>query len=309
MLKPDPRAALATANPLSRRKRRPLLLAPIALLFVLAASGCSQIQIAYNTARFTIELYASRYLGLDDQQVAGWRPLLADTLDRHRNKEVPAIRALLAQAAEDVQAGLTTARVSAWLDQLEPMYQRHARLFASAAAPLLATLSETQIDALENKFLEQAREDATDNSPESLAKRKRKRIERYIENVEWATGALTQPQRELVGQEVAKLPDVDTSWYAYRDRQRQALIALLRRGASAEQIQGFLTQWLVEFKELPVDLLHARDQMRTSLIQLVVALDPTLSEAQRQHFEKQLTTLSEEFQFLEPRQPKQVPGV
>ncbi|EIC20799.1 DUF6279 family lipoprotein [Thiorhodovibrio frisius] len=309
MLTLDLRRKLATPHQRLRPKRRLLTLLPAALLFVLATSGCSQIHIAYNTAGFTIELYANRYLGLDDRQVASWRPLLSEALNQHRDEEVPAITALLTQAAEDVNAGLTTAKVSAWLDQLEPMYQRHARLFAATVAPLLASLSETQINALEKKFQEQAREDAADNSPESLAKRKRKRIKRYIENIEWATGDLTQPQRELVRKEIGEFPDVDTSWYAYRDQQRMALLALLRRGASTEQIDIFLTRWLAEFMDMPVDLAQARDKMRAGLIQTVVALDPTLSEQQRLHFEKQLKTLSEEFQSLERRKPTQAPGV
>ncbi|WPL17948.1 hypothetical protein Thiowin_02991 [Thiorhodovibrio winogradskyi] len=309
MLRLDPHRMFACPHKVLRPKRRLLTFLPAALLLGLAISGCSQIQIAYNTAAFTIELYASRYLGLDDRQVALWRPLLSEALAQHRDEEVPAITALLTQAAEDVNAGLTKAKVSAWVDQLEPMYQRHARLFVAATAPLLTSLSDAQIDALEKKFQEQARDDATDDSPESLAKRKRKRIERYIENIEWATGDLTQAQRELVGTEIAKFPDVETSWYAYRYQQREALIALLRRDASNEKILSFLNRWLVEFKDMPVDLVQARDQMRAGLIQLVVALDPSLSEAQRQHFGKQLKVLSEEFESLQQRRPTQAPGV
>jgi hypothetical protein len=290
-----------------------ILILLLVLLPGLFTTGCSRVQIAYGTADFAMELYASRYLGLNDRQVATWRPFLRAALDRHRDEELPAISTLLALAASDIRDGLTTAKVSGWMEQIEPIYRRHARLFATAAAPLLVTLSETQIDSLENKFHEQAREDATDNSPERLAKRQRKRTERYIENIEWATGELTEPQRELVRKEIALLPDTATSWYAYRDQQREALIALLRRGADTEQVRDFLNRWLADFDDLPVDLTQARDQLRAGLIQLIVKIDATLSETQRDHFEQRLKILGEDFQSLhesaqKPR-PTQVPGV
>lgn len=288
---------------------RRLVQVPAALLLALLSSGCSQVQIAYHTADFAIELYASRYLGLDDRQVAVWRPLLASALDQHRDEELSVISALLAQAASDVNSGLTETSVSAWMDKLEPLYQRHATLFATTAAPLLASLNKAQIDALEQKFHDQARKDATDDSPESLAKRQRKRTERYIGNIEWATGDLTQAQRELVRQEVAKLPDTATSWYAYRDQQRSALIALLRRSPDSKQLRDFLSHWLADFKGLPLDLVQARAQLRAGLIQLIVKLDATLSDSQRHHFEQRLMILSEDLQSLQRRRTTEKPGV
>lgn len=292
-----------------QRGWRTLILIAALLLLAFALGGCSRVQIAYNTADFAIELYARRYLSLDARQVAAWRPVLAIALDEHRDEEIPAIVALLTQAANDVRGALSEAKVAAWLDQFEPLYQRHARLFAATAAPLLAALTEAQIDALEAKFLEQARDDATDNSPASLAKRQRKRIERHIENIQWATGTLNPAQIELVQTEIAAFPDTATSWFAYRERQRQALIALLRQGADMEQVRSFLNRWLAKFDGLPVDLVEARTQMRSGLVQLFVKLDASLSDVQRQHFEQRLTTLAEDFQSLQRRRPTQAPGV
>ncbi|MBK1648940.1 hypothetical protein CKO36_10080 [Rhabdochromatium marinum] len=294
-------------QPLNIRRWLGLIL--LAALAILTLSGCSRVQIAYNTAEFTIELYADRYLGLDDRQVAIWRPVLASALDQHRQDELPALSALLTQAAGDVKVGLTADKVSAWMDQIEPLYQRHARLFAATTAPLLATLSDAQIDALEKKFHDQALEDVTDDTPASLAKRQRKRIERYIDNIEWTTGKLSPAQRELVRTQIATLPDTATSWYTYRDQQRQALIVLLRRGADSEQLRSFLTHWLADLQGLPVDLVQARTQLRTGLIQLIVKLDASLSETQRHHLEQRLMILSEDFQGLQQPQSKSIPGV
>lgn len=289
--------------------RHRVLLGLTSLLVALVVGGCSRVQLAYNTADFAIELYASRYLGLDERQVAAWRPVLAKALETHRKDELPALSTLLAEGANAVRTGLTAEKLSPWLDQLETLYRRHARLFAAAAAPLLAALSEAQIDALEERFLEQAHDDATDNDPASLAKRRAKRAERYVENIEWLTGDLSPAQRELVERITAKLPDTTTSWYSYRDRQRLALIALLRRGAESDQLRTFLTDWLADFSDLPPDLMQARTALRDGLIRLAVELDATFSDQQRQRFERRLMSLSEDFQALQPTRSAKTPGV
>jgi hypothetical protein len=66
---------------------------------------------------------------------------------------------------------------------------------------------------------------------------------------------------------------------------------------------------LADFQDMPVDLVQAREQIRSGLIRLMVALDGTFSEEQRQHFKQRLRLLSEDFQSLQRRQPTEAPGV
>ncbi|MCF7979821.1 MAG: DUF6279 family lipoprotein [Chromatiaceae bacterium] len=113
------------------------------------AAGLQQRQFFY------IERYADEYLGLDGAQRRDWSPQLKAALERHRAEELPYLAAFFEQAARDARAGFTRSNVDCLLDQFETLYQRHFRLAAVSAAPLLANLSSAQIDALAKTFAEE----------------------------------------------------------------------------------------------------------------------------------------------------------
>ncbi|WP_462329665.1 DUF6279 family lipoprotein [Thiohalocapsa halophila] len=278
-----------------------LLAAGAAALLLL---GCSGMQIAYNTADFFIERYAEDYLGLDSAQMERWAPTLKSALAEHRQAELPYLAAFFDSAQNDARKGFTRADVRCLLDQLEVIYRRHFMLAAGTAAPLLADLDRSQIDALEARFREEAREDA-DDAARPEAQRVAKRVERYADNMRWWLGELDARQRGIVRDVVADLPESAT-WYSYRDRKRRELIALLRRGASPERIENFLTHWLVDYSDMPAALERGQIQLRSAMTDLIVRLDATFSDAQRRRLIDRLTSLRRDFLRLQ-RDPQMAP--
>lgn len=276
--------------------RHPLLFPLFACLLLL--SGCSGMRIAYNSADFLLERYADDYLGLDGRQMERWSPTLDAALAQHRDEELPYLAAFFDSAQNDARKGFRTADVDCLLDQFEVIYRRHFRLAAETAAPLLAALDEQQIDALERTFREEAREDAEDNTPEQAAKRKRKRAERYEDNMQWWIGDLTEQQRAIVREVTAAMPETG-GWYAYRDAKRRELVALLRQRASAERIERFLNDWLVDYRDMPAALARARTDMRGGFTALLVRLDATLDADQRRKLIERLTRLRADFMALQ----------
>ena len=226
----------------------------ITSLLAVLITGCSSVQLAYNSADFFIERYADDYLGLDGAQMRDWSPLLEAALKRHRADELPYLAAFFKQAALDARAGFTPTTLDCLLDQFETLYRRHFRLAAATAAPLLANLSTEQIDALAKTFAEEHEEDAAEANAEDAARRARKRAERYVDNLRWWFGDLSSEQRGLVRDITRRIPDTAPAWYDYRHAQREALIALLRSNASTAAIERFLIQWLVDFQDLPGSL-------------------------------------------------------
>lgn len=271
----------------------------IAILLTLLTTGCSSVQLAYNTADFFIERYADEYLGLDGAQRRDWSPQLKAALERHRAEELPYLAAFFEQAARDARAGFTPANVDCLLDQFETLYQRHFRLAAASAAPLLANLSPAQIDALAKTFAEEHEEDAAEANAEDAARRARKRAERYVDNLHWWFGDLSSEQRGLVRDITRRIPDTAPAWYDYRHAQRQALIALLRANASAMAIEQFLIQWLVDFHDLPDSLAQAQPALRDAFANLLPRLQPTLSNDQRERFIGRLEGLRRDFMGLQ----------
>jgi len=288
-------------------RRRPLLiLLATALAAVLAAAGCSGVRLAYNTADFFIQDYADDYLGLHDAQKARWTPILDAALEQHRAEELPHLAAFFDTALDDVRSGFTRDNLDCLLDQFEALYQSHFRLAVQAAAPLLAELDRQQIDALERTFREEAREDAAETGAKPAERRARKRARRYEDNMDWWIGELSSRQRGIVRDVTRRLPDTAPAWYEYRDRKRRELIALLRAGASEQRIERFMTNWIVEFQDMPASLREARGALRQGWTDLILRLQPTFSPDQRSRLEQRLSRLRNDFMALQ-HQPRMAP--
>jgi hypothetical protein len=283
---------------------RGALLGMLALLLVQLLGGCSGMRLAYNSADFFIERYADDYLGLDSAQMQRWSPQLDAALARHRQQELPYLAAFFDSAQNDARKGFTPADVRCLLDQFEVIYRRHFQLAAAAAAPLLADLDQAQIAALEQTFRKEAREDAEDAAL-PISTRVDKRVERYQKNMRWWIGDLSTPQLDVVREVVTAMPESAT-WYAYRDRKRRELIERLRSGASAAQIERFLVDWLVDYKDMPADLRRAQAQLQSGIIDLFVRLDERFSVDQRRQLIDRLTRLRADFMSLQ-RKPRMAP--
>jgi hypothetical protein len=269
-------------------------------LLLSVASGCSRVTLGYNTADFFIERYADDYLSLNGDQMAAWEPRLENALARHRRDELPYLAAFFDAGYKGTQRGFDKATVDCLMDQLEEIYRRNARVAAGLAAPLLAGLSQRQIRKLARKFQKDEAGDARGDQ-ESAAQRARKRAKRYAESTEWWIGPLTKGQSRIIQEVTAAMPDTAQAWKAYTQAKRRTLIRLLEQRVGEVAIRRFLTEWLVNFRDLPPDLRQAHLGMRHSIGVLFVRLDASFSHEQRAHLIKRLRDLRDDFMSLQKR--------
>lgn len=287
-----------TAVPDSLARLGLLLLAAL-----LTLTACTRVSVVYNTADFFIERYADDYLRLDSTQLASWRPTLADALGRHRQEELPYLAAFFAELETDARGGFDAARLSCLVDQFEEIYRRHFRIAVDLAAPLLAGLEPSQVRALERKFAKDRAEEIKEGAAAD-ARRDRKRAKRYADNAKWWIGPLSADQQAIVAEVTAAMPDTAAAWAAYRDARQDRLIRLLDRRASEREIHRFLTEWLVEYRDLPPELQRARREVHQRIVELFVRMDASFTPTQRAHFAKRLATLRDDFTRLQKR-PRQ----
>ena len=269
------------------------------------ATGCTRLQLAYGTAPLFLKGYARDYLAIDGDQMANWDPRLGAALDTHRAVEVPQVAGFIEAFHQASVAGFDAANTRCLTNTLRQLYRRHARLAVDTAAPLLVGLRPDQVRHLERRFAEEYRKDrATDRPDTELLKAQRAR--RYIKSIEGWTGTLTPSQRALVTDLSGRLPNTEEAVFEYRSRQRKALVQLLRSGANEASIRRFLSDWLVEYRDLPPALASAFDQIQQRWEELLIRLGSTLDAAQRHHLDEQLLTLREDLMQIQ-KAPRLVP--
>ena len=287
-------------HPTDARLPRPVVLGLVLLLALIGLGGCSAVRIAYQGADIGIRHYADDYLDLDSERLAAWQPHLTQALARHRSEELPYLARFFEDALAGANRGLDRTQVECLEDQVLVIYRRHAQWAVDLAAPLLAMAGPAQVRRLEQRFREDWAE-AADTSPAAVARRERKRAERYSNAASWWVGGLTDAQKALVREVTATMPDTAEAWEGYRRSRQEGLLALVRRQADATEIHGYLSDWLVEHRDLPPALAEAKAGLREAITRLIVGLDQGLSPAQRTQFQRRLRGLRDDFLALGPK--------
>ncbi len=271
----------------------------ILLLAALGLGGCSAVRIAYQGADVAVRHYADDYLDLDSEQLAAWQPQLDQALARHRSEELPYLARFFEDALAGVNRGLDRTRVECLEEQFLTLYRRQARWVVDLAAPLLATAGPSQVRRLEARFRE-AWAEAADLSAAAVARRERKRAQRYGDAASWWIGGLSEAQTALVRSTTAAMPDTAGAWSAYRRSRQEGLLRLVQRGADTSEIQSYLSDWLVDHRDLPPSLGEAVVALREGITRLLLGLDQSLSAAQRAQFQRRLRGLRDDFLALQP---------
>ncbi len=267
------------------------------LAALLALGGCSATRLAYDQLDFFIQLYAADYIDLEAEQEAVWQPVVAAEHERHRAEELPYLAAYLEEMLVASRRGFDQENMTCLLGSLDALYRRQAGYAVNLAAPLLAALSPAQVQTLGTRFRERTAEDLEEVSAAATPAGRDKRARRYLETIEDWTGPLDTSQQALVTEIV--------DFIAYRDQKRAELVALLQARAGEARLRAFLTDWLVEFKDLPPELARARQEMRARVTELFIQLGGRLDTSQRHHLHDRLQDLRDDLMMLQ-RQPRMV---
>ncbi|UHD16162.1 DUF6279 family lipoprotein [Thiocapsa bogorovii] len=281
----------------------PLRLAAAIVATALTIAGCSRVGIAYNTGDFLVTAYAKDYLDLEQAQLQRWEPLLEAELARHRAEELPYLAAYFDEALSASEAGFDATNMGCLTEGFRDLYKRQARFAVTLAAPLLAELTPAQIERLEQRFRKEAAEDRAEVAGRSSTREKEKRARRYVESIEDWTGPLSAEQQAIVAEVTGRMPDTQASLVEYRTGKRERLMALIRAKASEPEIARFLTDWLVEFDDLPADLEQGGRVLGERIGELFVSLGKTFDASQRDRLNKRLRNLRDDFMKLQ-KQPK-----
>ncbi len=271
------------------------LLAVTSTLLIVGA--CSATRLAYDNADFFLLRWVDRYIEPTPAQDEILEAGLDEVLGRHRTELLPDYVLYLRGAAVVVADGLSRAELQCLVSSFEELYARTVELIIPLAAAILAELNEEQQERLARRLEKDDARFEREWLQEERRDRLARRSERFLERIEEWTGELYARQEASVREATLAFPDTAPAWYAYRLGQQEELLRLVGSGAGAESVEVFLRDWWIVQSGLEPDLSEQIDEAVQRFVDMVVALDATLTVAQRERVVSRLELFAD---ALEP---------
>lgn len=270
----------------------------LVLCLALLLGGCSGVQLVYDRLDWLLPWYLDDYVELTDAQNRLLDRELAELLVWHRRTELPRYAAWLRELRDDLDDGLTRAELDRHEQRLEAFWRALMKHMAAMAAPLLASLSDTQIEQLFAALAERNRRyEKRYVEPEPVRVVSR-RVEQTSERLEFWLGDLTSEQIAIVRRWSHRYAALGSDNLAFRQQWQQRLRQLLD-GDRTRHFEAALRRLLVEPEAAqPARLDGLRARIRVLLQELLLTLEPTLTSSQRRYLHDRLTTLADDFEQL-----------
>jgi hypothetical protein len=265
------------------------------LLLAAAATGCAKL--VYNRLDQLGTWYVSNLVSLDDQQRSSLRVWLAQTLEWHRESELGRYAAFLRDLSSEVAQPSGRTAYQRALDRVEGFAADFSAQTAPQAARLLMELSPAQVEEFLANLEEQSNERSEDDR-EAIrdGKWQANQIKNTQRQVKRWTGAITEEQKVLVREMSQHIQPTTADWLESQRQWRAALAdAFSNRETAEKRILQLLrepdTQWTAQYKTKEAS-------NREQLLSLLAALDASLTPAQRQRMQRELTNLAERLEAL-----------
>lgn len=282
------------------RRMRLLLAAGLLLL-----AGCSAIQFSYNNAEGLIRLAAWDYLDLEHEQVDAFKLRIARYMDWHRREEMP-VYARLAGEAHDRFSRAVSAENVAWaVAELRSHYRLAAARAAQETAPVLATLSESQIAVMEKKLARSNTKYEKEFVSGDENKRVKARLKRMLSTIEDFTGDLSPAQVARIERFIRAHPRSGEVRLTERRRWQKEMVAQIRATREPAALAARLVPVFSDpDRGRPEDYMRETRRWEADLAQMLVELAATLNPEQRQRALDRLAGYANDFRELAGNAPR-----
>jgi DNA-binding MarR family transcriptional regulator len=258
----------------------------IVIIVIGCLSGCSLFY-SYRNIERLIRWSIDDYVSWTPTQAEQLQQRLRAQLQWHQREQLPLYRAWLETLRDEVKQPLELSRLQEHAQQLQIFWQDSMAHGEADIAVQLADLSEAQVRDLIAKM----RSDQSDIEHEYNDLSRHQLIERrersMTKTVRYLIGSPKAPQRDLIEQWAKALPDSRQQWLASRrrwtDMFEQALQQRHQPDIFAEDIHRLFVlpqqNWDPAYRELS-------EHNLTASLQLVIALQHSLDEAQRKALDR-----------------------
>lgn len=264
-------------------------------------AGCG-LGLVYPRLDSVVGFYIEGLVTLDKAQSAELKRILAGNLEWHRRSELDRYSAFLRDVADAIERGAGREEWVAASRRTEEYWRRVFEQAAPGYARLAATFTDAQVAELLANLERQDDKDRREfesRTPAQRAARREKQMRRALERF---TGPLDAAQVGLIREHVASSPSFVPEWLENRRVWRAELAEALvdRRGGA--RFEARMQVLVARPDELWTPRYRAAvEQRRESLVDLMAALDSTLTPPQRAAARRQLLALADEVQGLTRR--------
>jgi hypothetical protein len=265
------------------------------LLLAASAAGCAKL--FYNRLDTLAAWYVGNLVSLDDQQSADLRTWLGETLEWHRQSELGRYATFLRELSSQMGQPSGRDAYDRTFERVEGFVEDFTARTAPQATHLLLELSPAQVEELLTNLEEKSNERSEDERDAIQGGTwQTKQIKNTQRQVKRWTGAITEEQKLLVREMAQHIQPTTPEWLESQRQWRAALRdAFSNRDDAEERILQLLrepdTQWTAQYKTKEAS-------NREQFLSLLTALDASLTAAQRERMQRELTTLAERLEEL-----------
>ncbi len=243
-------------------------------------SSCSKFRIGYQFSDWLMERQIDKMFDLNNIQRQELKGIIARLFHWFESEEIPRVINLLEQAKNKLKIGLNENDMNWLTKEWDKMKSRFSNQVVDDITILLATISDDQINHLEN-WLDETEQELLDELDVPSHEWKLEQERDFIDGVENWFGELSKPQQEKV------LKAVHLSKKSYKCRRLRNLIIgkrlteFLRRDHTQEQLKYALNQWIMKPETLlPVEYLEMCHQ-QDDTARFLLMLDQIMNHNQR----------------------------
>lgn len=273
-----------------------------AILVALAATllaSCSAMRFAYNNSQALVRFEADEYFDFDDAQALEFRERLSRFHDWHRDTELPAYVTLLETAATKVAAGVSPQDVAWAVAALRGRYHAAGVKALEDGAPILVTLREKQIRAMEKKFTEGNRKFEKEFLSGEDRRQHRARTKRMFERFHDWIGNLSDEQEARIERFVREHSRYTAMRFEDRKRWQREAAAIIRQYRNPSELASRLAAVITQPEtRRSAEYLAAAAHWEADLAGLIADIDRLLTAEQRARLIKRLEGFADDFRAL-----------
>jgi hypothetical protein len=273
-----------------------LAIVALALLF----AGCAALPTMYRHADLYLEWKANQFFDLDREQGNAIKPVIDSVLQWHRQTELPVYSDMLLKVQVKLNGRVTLDDVHWLFDQMRQRTHAAVVKATMAGAPILATVTPKQIAELQRRLAKENEDFVDKYMSGPMEKQQARRATRFIDNVEYWMGSLSDAQKTEIQGIAAQAPTSYSLQLAERQRIQGEFVSLLNEKNDADHLKTRLSAWIENWDAgRSPQFVEATKASNDQLFHMVLAIAETMTPAQRAHAQKMLQQYIDDIAALE----------